>query len=62
MDVNYYLYHFARLHTARYKGKAAPHKAVLLLAVMNLVERGSISSPEIELTDELVDEFKKKDT
>lgn len=59
MDVKYYLYHFARLHTARYKGKAAPHKAVLLLAVMKLIERGSISSPEIELTDELVDEFKK---
>ena len=59
MDVKYYLYHFACLHTARYKGKAAPHKAILLLAVMNLVERGSISSPEVELTDELVDEFKK---
>ena len=58
MDVKYYLYHFARLHTARYKGKAAPHKAVLLLAVINLVERGSISSPVVELSDELVNEFK----
>lgn len=59
MDTKYYLYHFAHLHTAKLKGKPAPHKAVLLLAVMSLIERGSISTPEIELTDELVDEFKK---
>lgn len=59
MDIKYYLYHFTHLHTAKLKGKHAPHKAVLLLAVMSLIERGSISTPEIELTDELVDEFKK---
>lgn len=59
MDIKYYLYHFAHLHTAKLKGRPAPHKAVLLLAVMSLIERGSISTPEIELTDELVDEFKK---
>lgn len=58
MGVDYYLYHFARLHTARYKGKPAPHKAVLLIAVMRLVERGVIRSCEIELSDELVEEFK----
>lgn len=59
MDVKHYLYHFSHLHMAKLKGKLAPHKAVLLLAVMSLIERGTISSPEIELTDELVDEFKK---
>lgn len=59
MDIKYYLYHFAHLHTAKLKGKPAPHKAVLLLAVMSLIECGSISTPEIELTDELVDEFKR---
>ena len=59
MDIKHYLYHFAHLNTAKHKGKPAPHKAVLLLAVMSLIERGSISTPEIELTDELVDEFKK---
>lgn len=58
MGVDYYLYHFARLHTARFKGKPAPHKAVLLIAVMRLVGRGIVSSTEIELTDELVAEFK----
>lgn len=58
MDVNPYLYHFAHLHTAKLKGKRAPHKAVLLIAVMRLVGRGVVCSPEIELTDELVDEFK----
>lgn len=59
MDAKYYLYHFAHLHTAKMKGKQAPHKAVLLLAVMNLVGRGSIKTSEIELTDELVEEFKR---
>ncbi len=58
MDIKYYLYHFSRLHTAKFKGKQAPHKAVLLLAVMSLVEKGRVCSPEIELTDELVDEFR----
>ncbi len=58
-DVNYYLYHFARLHTAKLKGKRAPHKAVLLLAVINLIGRKCICSPEIELSDELIDEFKR---
>ena len=59
MDIQHYLYHFAHLHTAKFKGKPAPHKAVLLLAVMNLVGRGSIKTSEIELTDELVEEFKR---
>ena len=59
MDIKHYLYHFARLHTAKYKGKAAPHKAVLLLAVMSLIEQGEITSPDIELTDGLVECFKK---
>lgn len=59
MDIQHYLYHFAHLHTAKLKGKPAPHKAVLLLAVMNLVGRGSIKTSEIELTDELVEEFKR---
>lgn len=58
MGVDYYQYHFARLHTARFKGKPAPHKAVLLIAVMRLVGRGVIRSAEVELTDELVAEFK----
>lgn len=59
MDIRYYLHHLGRLHTAKYKGKQAPHKAVLLLAVMELVERGEISSPEVELTDELVECFQR---
>lgn len=58
MDLSYYKYHFAQLHTARYKGKAAPHKAVLLLTIMRMIESGRISGPEIELTDELVGEYK----
>lgn len=58
MEVEYYLYHFARLHTAKIKGVAAPHKAVLLLAVMQLISQGRIYSPEIVLCDELENAFK----
>lgn len=47
------------MHTAKVKGRLAPHKAVLLIAVIRLVERGYISSSEIELSDELVDTFKE---
>lgn len=56
-DLNYYIYHFSHLHTAKYKGKAAPHKAVLLLAVMKLIELDIVRSCKIELSDELVDKF-----
>ncbi len=56
-DLNYYIYHFSHLHTARYKGKAAPHKAVLLLAVIELIEGGLIETNKIELSDILLDKF-----
>lgn len=59
MDVGYYKYRFSRLHTAKLKGKQAPHKAVLLIAVMRLVARGVVCSPEIELTEELVKTYKE---
>ena len=34
-------------------GKPAPHNAFLLLAVIDLIEEGLITSPHINLTDEL---------
>lgn len=47
------------LSTAVIMGRKAPHKAVLMLAIMDLVENGSISTPRIELTNELEDAFEK---
>ena len=41
------------LSTAVIMGKRAPHKAVLLLAIMDLVEAGKLSTPRIELSKEL---------
>ena len=52
-----YIEAFSHLHTAKVKGRKAPHKAVLLLAIMDLVESKVIRNPRIELTDELVRKF-----
>ena len=48
---------FTSLHTAKRKGYKAPHKAVLLLSVIDLVEEGAIDTPRIELSDRLERKF-----
>ena len=48
-----YIGFFSSLHTAKIAGKQAPHKAVLLLSIMDLVEAGIITSPRVELTEAL---------
>lgn len=53
----YYNYRFSHLKTAKAHGQVAPHKPLLLLAVMELVEAGKIDSPRIMLSDELVSTF-----
>ena len=53
MTNNRFISFFSNLHTARIAGKNAPHKAVLLLAIMELVEAGVIDSPRVELTEML---------
>lgn len=57
MHNNQYTTQFASLNTAKIAGKNAPHKAVLLLAIMDLVEAGIINSPRIELTERLESSF-----
>ena len=52
-----YIEAFSHLHTAKVKRRKAPHKAVLLLAIMDLVESKVIRHPRIELTDGLVRKF-----
>lgn len=58
-ELQHYIEAFSHLHTAKVKGHKAPHKAVLLLTIIDLVEDGVIASPRIELSDELVDRFGK---
>ena len=48
-----YIRLLSSLNTAKIAGKNAPHKAVLLLAIMDLVDAGSIDSPKIVLTEKL---------
>lgn len=57
--MNNYTTAFTSLHTAKIAGKQAPHKAVLLLAIMDLVEADVITSPKIVLTEKLEETFGK---
>ena len=52
-----YIEAFRHLHTAKVKGHKAPHKAILLLSIIDLIESGVVRYPQIELTDELIDKF-----
>ena len=48
---------FTHLHTATVKGHKAPHKAILLLSIIDLIETKAICTPRVELTDELIRKF-----
>lgn len=52
-----YIEVFTHLHTAKVKGYKAPHKAILLLSIIDLIECEVIRYPQIELTDKLIDKF-----
>ena len=56
-DFRYFADCFSSLHTALKLGKPAPHKALLLLSVIDLVERGIIIDNHIELSNILVKTF-----
>ena len=56
-DIQKYTKFFSTLHTAKVKGQIAPHKAILLLTIIDLVEKGIITSSHIELSEELVESF-----
>lgn len=58
-DLNYYVECFSSLNTMKKCGKSAPHKALLLLSVIDLVERGFIVDNCIYLSDELICQFNK---
>lgn len=56
-DFHHYKTAFSGLHTAQSHGKPAPHKALLLLTVIDMVESGQIRDNRIELTDQLEQHF-----
>ena len=60
MDLlNLYIAEFRALHVNRTGGRVAPHKPVLLLSIIDLVESGHIYSNKIYLDDVLQKHFKE---
>ena len=57
IELTHYIDAFSSLHTAKLKGHKAPHKAVLLLAIIDLIEEGVIRSQRIVLSDSLEKRF-----
>lgn len=57
--LTYYLNKISRLRVNRNFGKPAPHKPLLLLAVIDLIEQGSIFENKIEPSPPLVEAFLK---
>lgn len=52
-----YVQEFANLSVGVVKGKKLPHKAILLLSIMNLIERGTITENRIGLDKTIANEF-----
>ena len=57
-DIDYYLSAFEKMKRAIMRGVKAPHKPLLLLAILILCQRGIINDNHIVLSSELVGEFK----
>ena len=57
-NFDYYKECFSSLHTMRRGGKPAPHKVLLLLSVIDLIERGVITNCRVPLSEELERKFK----
>ena len=58
-NILYYEFRFSHLSTNKVGYKVAPHKPLLLLSVIDLIEKGIINSPIIGLSDALVEAFKR---
>ena len=56
---NYFLEIASNLNRNKYKGCYAPHKAVMIMAIMELVESRHITANVIHLNKELKDKFKE---
>lgn len=49
-DIDYYLGDFEKMKRALMRGVKAPHKPLLLLAILNLCQRGTIKDNHIVLS------------
>lgn len=58
-ELKKYIDLFSHLHTAKIKEYKAPHKAVLLIAMIDLVEEEWIATPRVKLTERLVKRFEE---
>ena len=56
---NYFLEIASNLNRNKFKGCYAPHKAVMIMAIMELVESGHITTNVIHLDKDLKDKFKE---
>jgi putative restriction endonuclease len=54
----YYCKKFSKLHTAKREGNSAPHKPILLLAIIDGINNSEIKENRIFITPELVARFK----
>ena len=57
-DISIFIRKLSKLKIDRSKGEPAPHKAVLLISVIQLIDTGFISDNRILITPELVARFK----
>ena len=57
-DLDFYINCFSSLNTMKKMGKPAPHKALLLLSVIDLIEQGVITDCRIPLSVNLEQQLK----
>lgn len=55
--LNFYLHKIRKIRIDRARGTPAPHKPILLLAVIDLIEQGTISINRIEPSPQLVETY-----
>ena len=55
----YYIDLLTQMSVNKNKSKTAPHKAVLLLTIIDMIEAGEINSPFIQITETLIANFKR---
>lgn len=58
MSLPTYIAKFEALNVNRARGHASPHKVCMLLAVMDLLEDGTLRDNRIELNEALVEKFR----
>lgn len=52
-----YINQFSSLHVNKQRGQIAPHKAILLLSVMDLIANGYLNSNKIKFSERLEEQF-----